>query len=119
MPTVEDIVKIGDEVSVLVTEIDRQGRINLSRRALLAPSNGEPGAPTASRQPAPAVRRAASAPLAAAMAPGSAMRARRPPPYRDGGNRPPYRGPSSGRGTEASWPTPGPARDDDPGGAPD
>src|SRR5439155_19671747 len=46
VPTVEDVVKIGDEVSVLVTEIDRQGRINLSRRALLAPSeNGGPPAP--------------------------------------------------------------------------
>jgi polyribonucleotide nucleotidyltransferase len=32
---VEDVVNIGDEVKVLVTEIDRQGRINLSRRALL------------------------------------------------------------------------------------
>ena len=32
---VEDAVKIGDEVTVRVTEIDRQGRINLSRRDLL------------------------------------------------------------------------------------
>src|SRR5205085_810711 len=39
---VEDVVNIGDEVTVLVTEIDRQGRINLSRRALLTTSdNGE------------------------------------------------------------------------------
>jgi polyribonucleotide nucleotidyltransferase len=44
VPTVEDVVNIGDEIQVLVTEIDRQGRINLSRRALLAP-NGEEGAP--------------------------------------------------------------------------
>jgi polyribonucleotide nucleotidyltransferase len=44
VPTVEDVVNIGDEIQVLVTEIDRQGRINLSRRALLAPS-GEEGAP--------------------------------------------------------------------------
>src|SRR5678810_307265 len=35
VPRVEDVVNIGDEVKVLVTEIDRQGRINLSRRALL------------------------------------------------------------------------------------
>ncbi len=35
---VEDVVNVGDEVTVLVTEIDRQGRINLSRRALLEPS---------------------------------------------------------------------------------
>jgi len=32
---VEDIVKIGDEILVKVTEIDRQGRINLSRKELL------------------------------------------------------------------------------------
>jgi polyribonucleotide nucleotidyltransferase len=38
VPTVEDVVNIGDEVQVLVTEIDRQGRVNLSRRALLEPS---------------------------------------------------------------------------------
>ena len=34
---VEDVVAVGDEVIVKVTEIDQQGRINLSRRdALLA-----------------------------------------------------------------------------------
>jgi polyribonucleotide nucleotidyltransferase len=38
---VEDVVKPGDEIQVVVTEIDRQGRINLSRRALLPPP--EPG----------------------------------------------------------------------------
>jgi polyribonucleotide nucleotidyltransferase len=32
---VEDAVKIGDEVQVMVTEIDAMGRINLSRRAVL------------------------------------------------------------------------------------
>ena len=32
---VEDVVKIGDEIMVKVTEIDRQGRINLSRKELL------------------------------------------------------------------------------------
>jgi len=31
---VEDIVKLGDEITVKVTEIDSQGRINLSRRAV-------------------------------------------------------------------------------------
>jgi polyribonucleotide nucleotidyltransferase len=34
---VEDVVNVGDEIEVLVTEIDRQGRVNLSRRALLEP----------------------------------------------------------------------------------
>jgi predicted RNA-binding protein with RPS1 domain len=37
VPRVEDVVSVGDEVKVVVTEIDRQGRINLSRRALLPP----------------------------------------------------------------------------------
>ncbi|MBC3899527.1 polyribonucleotide nucleotidyltransferase [Acetobacterium malicum] len=32
---VEDVVKIGDEVTVKVMEIDAQGRINLSRKAML------------------------------------------------------------------------------------
>ncbi|MFR9292138.1 MAG: S1 RNA-binding domain-containing protein, partial [Peptococcus niger] len=32
---VEDVVKVGDEVTVKVIEIDRMGRINLSRKALL------------------------------------------------------------------------------------
>lgn len=40
---VEDVVKIGDEITVKVTEIDRQGRINLSRKELLkaAAANNE------------------------------------------------------------------------------
>ncbi|WP_274651500.1 polyribonucleotide nucleotidyltransferase [Paenibacillus humicola] len=32
---VEDVVKIGDQITVKVTEIDQQGRINLSRKVLL------------------------------------------------------------------------------------
>jgi polyribonucleotide nucleotidyltransferase len=35
VPTVEDVVSIGDEVMVVVTEVDRQGRINLSRKAAM------------------------------------------------------------------------------------
>ena len=35
VPTVEDVVSVGDEVMVVVTEIDRQGRINLSRKAAM------------------------------------------------------------------------------------
>ena len=37
---VEDVVKIGDEIMVKVTEIDSQGRINLSRRAVLTGEDG-------------------------------------------------------------------------------
>ena len=33
---VEDVVKVGDEILVKVTEIDRQGRVNLSRKEILA-----------------------------------------------------------------------------------
>ena len=35
MNKVEDVVKLGDEILVKVTEIDDKGRINLSRKALL------------------------------------------------------------------------------------
>ncbi|PYI50418.1 polyribonucleotide nucleotidyltransferase [Paenibacillus flagellatus] len=34
---VEDVVKIGDQITVKVTEIDNQGRVNLSRKATLTP----------------------------------------------------------------------------------
>lgn len=45
---VEDVAKVGDEIMVKVIEIDRQGRINLSRRAVfddskrVAPQHGPP-----------------------------------------------------------------------------
>ncbi|MGO4500478.1 S1 RNA-binding domain-containing protein, partial [Paenibacillus sp. 2RAB27] len=32
---VEDVVNIGDQITVKVTEIDQQGRVNLSRKATL------------------------------------------------------------------------------------
>ena len=32
----EDVVKIGDEITVMVIEVDPQGRVNLSRRAALS-----------------------------------------------------------------------------------
>ncbi|WP_051286960.1 polyribonucleotide nucleotidyltransferase [Paenibacillus taiwanensis] len=38
---VEDVVAIGDKIEVKVTEIDQQGRINLSRRVLLEPAGAE------------------------------------------------------------------------------
>jgi len=43
-PSVADVVKVGDEVMVMVTEIDRMGRINLSRRAVLEKLSQIPGA---------------------------------------------------------------------------
>lgn len=42
---VEDVVKLGDEVLVKVTEIDSKGRVNLSRKALLEDDKKE-AAPT-------------------------------------------------------------------------
>jgi polyribonucleotide nucleotidyltransferase len=44
---VEDVVKVGDEITVKVTEIDNQGRVNLSRRAAFE----NPSQPHESRQP--------------------------------------------------------------------
>nr|HPJ22218.1 polyribonucleotide nucleotidyltransferase [Clostridia bacterium] len=38
---VEDVVKIGDKMDVKVIEVDRQGRINLSRKALLKKPDGK------------------------------------------------------------------------------
>ena len=35
VPSVEEVVKVGDEVTVMVIEIDSMGRVNLSRRAIL------------------------------------------------------------------------------------
>jgi polyribonucleotide nucleotidyltransferase len=34
---VEDVVAVGDTITVKVTEIDQQGRVNLSRKAVLTP----------------------------------------------------------------------------------
>lgn len=38
---VEDILKLGDEVTVKVIEVDQQGRVNLSRKALLEKKNNQ------------------------------------------------------------------------------
>ena len=42
IPKVEDVLKVGDEVLVKVLEIDKQGRINLSRKAALPPDPEQP-----------------------------------------------------------------------------
>jgi len=41
---VEDVVKVGDEITVKVTEVDNMGRINLSRRAVFNKTSQVPGA---------------------------------------------------------------------------
>jgi polyribonucleotide nucleotidyltransferase len=40
VPSVEDVVQVGDEIMVKVIEIDSMGRINLSRRAVLIGEEG-------------------------------------------------------------------------------
>ena len=40
---VEDVVAIGDVITVKVTEIDQQGRINLSRKAVLTAETNKSG----------------------------------------------------------------------------
>ena len=66
VPTVEDVVSVGDEVMVVVTEIDRQGRVNLSRKAAMqrhlakAPLTPRGRPRVAPRRPATPMRRLAS-----------------------------------------------------------
>jgi polyribonucleotide nucleotidyltransferase len=51
----EDVVSVGDEVMVRVIEVDSQGRVNLSRRAVLeGPSSRPAGAPAGAGAGAPA-----------------------------------------------------------------
>jgi polyribonucleotide nucleotidyltransferase len=43
VPSVEEVVSVGDEIMVMVTEIDNLGRINLSRRAVLEGASPDDG----------------------------------------------------------------------------
>ena len=51
MGDVEDEVKIGQEITVMIQEIDAQGRLNLSRRALFGGEDGQPAAPRSDSRP--------------------------------------------------------------------
>ncbi|MDM8000903.1 MAG: polyribonucleotide nucleotidyltransferase [Dehalococcoidia bacterium] len=57
VPSVEDVVKVGDEIMVMVTEVDRTGKISLSRKAVFqhqaasASSSREVGAGAGSSRP--------------------------------------------------------------------
>ena len=53
---VEDVVKIGDQIMVKVVEIDSQGRINLSRKAVLAGTSADEDASAGGRNGAPRER---------------------------------------------------------------
>ena len=44
VPKVEDVVKVGDEITVKVIDIDDLGRVRLSRRAVLEKRTELPGA---------------------------------------------------------------------------
>ncbi len=136
VPTVEDVVNIGDEIQVLVTEIDRQGRINLSRRALLSP-NGEEGEEHPERPPRPPMPSGVGGgparpfregprregPGGPGGRPGNGFGPRREgggpsggdrgrPPRREGGDRPFHGGPrrEGPSGPRPARPGPGPGR---------
>ena len=88
--SVEDVVSVGDELTVLVTEIDAMGRINLSRRALLRDPNDPAPAPA----PGPLLRATARGSTgedqgAATTVPGGrALQDRVLPPRETGGHLP-------------------------------
>ena len=48
---VEDIVQLGDEINVMVTDIDPQGKVSLSRKAVLTGEMPPPKAPRGDRGP--------------------------------------------------------------------
>ena len=83
----EDRFKVGQEITVMVQEIDSQGRLNLSRSALLG-DNGEQ-----SQRPRPPSRPPFDRGRPRPSGPGDRDRGRRPPPgsgsRRPGGGRPP------------------------------
>jgi polyribonucleotide nucleotidyltransferase len=43
VPSVEDVVKLGDEIMVMVTEVDRTGKVSLSRKAVFQAQNAAAG----------------------------------------------------------------------------
>ncbi|HUS83334.1 MAG TPA: polyribonucleotide nucleotidyltransferase, partial [Dehalococcoidia bacterium] len=100
VPSVEDVVKLGDEIMVQVIEIDSMGRVNLSRRAVLeGGTEGEPPQPP----PVPTERMPVGGPMSGGRSrrPGGYVpegRSEQRPPRRPSsrpGERQPY-GPSEG-----------------------
>lgn len=77
---VEDVVKVGDEIMVKVIEIDRQGRINLSRKAVFEGTRRATGAPP----PGPSGRGPGGPPPRPPSAPYR-------PPFRGSGGAPGFR----------------------------
>ena len=105
--TVEDIVKLGEEITVAVIGVDPSGRVALSRRALLEGESGGDGAPSRPSGPPP-------------RGPGGGQRQGDGAPRQEGrsggyrqGQRPPDGGRGGYRGGPGSGPRPpgrGPAR---------
>jgi polyribonucleotide nucleotidyltransferase len=87
---VEDVVQVGDEIQVMVMEIDNLGRINLSRRAVLEGTSPEElEEPAPGEIPSPLTRRS------------SMLTTMRPPqraPRQDGGGGGGFRRGGRGRG---------------------
>jgi polyribonucleotide nucleotidyltransferase len=75
---VEDVVNVGDEITVKVMEVDSQGRLNLSRKAVLGSSNG-----SGDRGPRPPRETPPSRDLADLPGAPPMRRRRRPQPRRD------------------------------------
>ena len=86
----EEELKMGQELTVMVLEIDAMGRINLSRRALFEGSEGPDGRPPRASGPRPGQRPPSGPrPPFPRSGPGAP---RSNGPRSDGGNRPPRPG---------------------------
>ena len=86
----EDELKMGQELTVMVLEIDAMGRINLSRRALFEGAEGPDGQPPRASGPRPGQRPPSGPrPPFPRSGPGAP---RSNGPRSDGGNRPPRPG---------------------------
>ncbi|MBI4294567.1 MAG: polyribonucleotide nucleotidyltransferase [Chloroflexi bacterium] len=89
---VEDVVKIGDEIMVVVTEIDRLGRVNLSRRRVFEAESGQAQEAGKEQTSAPASPRHGPPPSKDSQQPGSRdLRMTGTPPQRPPDQRPPRR----------------------------
>jgi polyribonucleotide nucleotidyltransferase len=80
VPTVEDVVNVGDELEVMVLEIDNMGRINLSHRAVLEGVSPEDDLPPDGEIPSPMTRRTSTM-----LSPGMRSQGPRPMGPRGGG----------------------------------
>jgi len=94
VPSVEDVVKLGDEIMVMVTEIDNLGRVNLSRRAVLEGGAEADAGPLPGNERVP--ERAPGPPAGAGRRPGPPSDQRRRSNPRPPGSGGPPRAPGAG-----------------------